>query len=72
MGPRIEKLVFTMGFLIFLLGIVVLPFLDPSSGEFVVDIMAICISCIFLLVLTWYIRREMHMISRESDDTKQD
>ncbi len=70
MGPRIGKLAFTMGLIILLLGILVLPFLPLTSGEFVVDVMAICTISIFLLLLTWYIRRQSKKSDEKSNNSK--
>jgi di/tricarboxylate transporter len=72
MDPRIGKLAFIIGIFILLLGLFILPFLSPSSGEFVVDIMAIIIIIIFLFALVWYIRRETRTIPQESNDFKKD
>jgi hypothetical protein len=57
MPPAIGRLAFSMGFTIFLLALVTLPFLDPNSAEFVVDLIALGLSAAFVGLIIWRVRR---------------
>ncbi len=41
----------------FLLALITLPFLDPSSAEFTADLLALLLSGIFLGLVVWSVRR---------------
>ncbi len=57
MPPPVGRLAFSMGLTIFLLALVTLPFLDPGSAEFVVDLIALGLSAIFVGLIVWSVRR---------------
>ena len=67
MPPAIGRLAFSMGFTIFLLALVTLPFLDPGSAEFVVDLIALGLSAIFVGLIVWSVRRAARLPSRSFD-----
>ncbi len=57
MPPQVGRLAFSMGFTIFLLALISLPFLEPGSAEFVVDLIALGLSAIFVSLIVWSVRR---------------
>lgn len=57
MAPSVGRLAFTIGFSVFLLALIILPFLDPSSAEFVADLLALLLSGIFVSLVVWSVRR---------------
>jgi len=57
MAPPVGRLAFTMGFSVFLLALIILPFLDPSSAEFVADLLALFFSGTFVGLVVWSVRR---------------
>lgn len=59
MAPVIGRLAFTMGLTLFLLALMALPFLEPGSPAFVVDLMALGISGGFLILVVVSVRREV-------------
>jgi hypothetical protein len=42
---------------VFLLALITLPFLDPSSAEFVADVLALLLSGTFVGLVVWNVRR---------------
>ena len=57
MAPSVGRLAFTIGLSVFLLALIILPFLDPSSAEFVADLLALLLSGIFVGLVVWSVRR---------------
>lgn len=57
MDPIIGRVAFTMGFLVFVLALLLLPALDPDSPQFVANALALSISGVFLLVIVIMVRR---------------
>jgi hypothetical protein len=56
-----------MSFTIFLLALISLPFLDPGSAEFVVDLMALGLSAILVGLIVWSVRRAASLPNRSFD-----
>ena len=57
MAPIIGRIAFTMGILVLILSLVPLPFVPRGSPEFVVNVIALVCSIIFLALVTWNVRR---------------
>lgn len=49
---------FNFGILVLLLALIPLPFLDPKSPEFVVDLIGLIVSILFLLAVYFDIKRQ--------------
>lgn len=61
MDPTIGRTAFNLAVLFLVLSLIPLPFLDRSSAEFVVDVIALAISTLFLSIVTWDVRRQARM-----------
>lgn len=61
MNPLVGQVAFSMGLTIFLLALVILPFLDRTSPEFVADVMALLISGLFTVVIALWTRRRARL-----------
>jgi len=59
--PTIGRTAFNLAVLFLVLSLIPLPFLDRSSAEFVVDVIALAISTLFLSIVTWDVRRQARM-----------
>jgi len=61
MHPMVGRVAFTMAILFTFLSLLSLPYLitQPESPSFVVNVLALCFSLIFLLLVVWEIRREV-------------
>lgn len=49
---------FNFGVLVLLLALIPLPFLDPKSPEFIVDLIGLIVSILFLLAVYFDVRRQ--------------
>lgn len=58
MDPHTGKLVFNIGIFIFIFALIPLPFLQPGSAEFIVDILALMLSIAILGYVIWNVRRQ--------------
>jgi len=68
MDPGMGRILFNIAFLILVLSLIPLPFLDSKSAEFVVDIIALIISFFLLSFVSWDVRRQVKMTEiKESD-----
>jgi len=74
MAPHIGKAAFHLGMTALVLALISLPFLRPGSPEFVVDLIAIVITLIFLGGVTWEVKREarMRQMTSEKDERRED
>ncbi len=70
MAPVVGRIAFTIGVFLVILSLIPLPFLPWGSAEFMVDVIAFVLSCLFLAGLIWRIRREARIIRREPRDWK--
>ena len=61
MDPTIGRTAFNLAVLFLVLSLIPLPFLDRNSAEFVVDVIALAISTLFLSIVTWDVRRQARM-----------
>lgn len=61
MDPTIGRTAFNLAVLFLVLSLIPLPFLDRSSAEFVVDVIALALSALFLSIVTWDVRRQARM-----------
>jgi hypothetical protein len=70
MNPLAGRVAFSMGLTVFLLALITLPFLDPSSPEFVADAIALALSGIFVGLVVCSARRAARLpaIERLPDD----
>ncbi|MGY4706293.1 hypothetical protein ACVNPS_00860 [Candidatus Bipolaricaulota sp. J31] len=59
MAPHIGRIAFSLGLTVLLLALFCLPFLEPGSAEFVVDLIAIAMATAFLGLVAWSVRREV-------------
>jgi membrane protein implicated in regulation of membrane protease activity len=59
MAPHIGRIAFHLGFLVLVLALFCLPFLEVGSAEFVVDLIAIAMASMFLGLVVWSVRREV-------------
>lgn len=57
MNPLLGQAAFSMGLTIFVMALVVLPFIDRQSPEFVADVLALIFSGLFTLMIVWQVRR---------------
>lgn len=58
------KIAFTIGIFILILALIPLPFLRRDSPEFIVDIVAIIVSLVFLGLVIWRVRKGLRGQSR--------
>lgn len=58
MGPVLGRVAFTIGLFLVILALLPLPFLEWGSAEFVVDVLALAMSSLFLGYVVWRVRRE--------------
>ena len=58
MDPRIGKVAFNIALLMLILALIPLPFLSVDSAEFVVAVIALTISSIFLALVLLEVRRQ--------------
>lgn len=71
MNPLVGQAVFSMGLTIFLLALLVLPFLDRGSPEFVADVLALAISGLLTAGIVFHVRRVAILPSRGARVTDQ-
>jgi len=70
MAPAVGRIAFNIGVLLVILSLVVLPF--KGSAEFVVDVIAFVLSCIFLALVVWDVRRQARLPGRRPPDEEED
>lgn len=58
MAPHVGRAGLTMGVFLIVLSLIILPFLEPNSPQFVVTLIAITITSFWLGFIIWSIRRE--------------
>ena len=58
MDPHTGKLMFTIGIFIFIFSLIPLPFLQPGSAEFVIDILALILSLAILGYVILNVRKQ--------------
>ncbi|MDH5439016.1 MAG: hypothetical protein OEZ48_10190 [Candidatus Bathyarchaeota archaeon] len=61
MEPHIGRVAFNIGVLLVVLSVLPLPFLSTDSAEFVVDVIALTISLVFLAFVTWEVKRQVKL-----------
>ena len=61
MAPHIGRIAFNIGVLLLILSLIPLPFLPRDSAEFVVDVIAIVLSSLFLAFVIWDVRRQARL-----------
>lgn len=59
MDPSLGRIAFRLGIMVLSLSILPLFIIDRNSAEFVVDVIAILISVIFLVLVSWDVRRQV-------------
>jgi len=59
MDPSLGRIAFRLGIMVLSLSILPLFIIDWNSAEFVVDVIAILISVIFLVLVSWDVRRQV-------------
>lgn len=70
MDPSIGRIAFNIGVLLIFLTLIPLPFLDPNSAEFIVDIIAFIVSIAFLLFISYEVRRQVK-VSKEVEEREE-
>ncbi len=60
MEPTIGRIAFQLGLTVLILALIPLPLLivEPRSPEFIVDLIAITVTVVFLLAVVWDVRRQ--------------
>lgn len=61
MAPVVGRIAFNIGFLLVILSLIPLPFLPRNSPEFVVCVIALITSSIFLALVIWDVRRQARL-----------
>lgn len=69
MDPSIGRVAFNLAFLFLVMALIPLPFLDVNSAEFVVDMVALIISALFLIFVSWEVRRQVKMTRLKEEET---
>jgi len=64
MEPYIGRIAFNIGLFILILAMLPIFFLDRSSAEFVIDMIAISVTSIFLLLVVWDVRRQAKAVKK--------
>jgi len=59
--PHMGRVAVNIGVLLVVLSILPLPFISMDSAEFVVDVIALAISLVFLAFVTWEVRRQVKL-----------
>jgi len=59
MDPHLGRTAFNMAVLLIILSLIPLPFLKRDSAEFIVDVIAFVVSLLFLLLISWDVRRQV-------------
>jgi len=67
MAPAVGRIAFTIGVLLVILSLIPLPILPVGSAEFVVDVIAFVLSCIFLALVVWDVRRQARLAGRKPE-----
>lgn len=62
-----SKIAFTVGIFILILALIPLPFLRRDSPEFIVDIVAIIVSLVFLGLVIWNVRRQVRTFKNKKN-----
>ena len=61
MSPTVGRIAFNIGVLLIVLSLIPLPFLPVGSAEFIVDVIALVLSSIFLALVVWSVRRQARL-----------
>ncbi|MEM2921578.1 MAG: hypothetical protein QXF26_04590 [Candidatus Bathyarchaeia archaeon] len=69
MDPSIGRVAFNLAFLFLIMALIPLPFLDVNSAEFVVDTLALIISALFLIFVSWEVRRQVKKTRLKEEGT---
>jgi len=64
MAPTVGRIAFNIGVLLVILSLIPLPFLPVGSAEFVVDVIALVLSVIFLSLIVWDVRRQARLAAK--------
>ena len=59
MHPTVGRVAFNIAVLLVVMALMPLPWLRRDSAEFVVDVLALGLSLVFLLLVAWEVRREV-------------
>jgi len=59
MDPSIGRVAFNLGFLLVFLTLLPLPFLNTSSAEFIVNVLALLFSLAFLMYVAYDVRKQV-------------
>ncbi|HDN79053.1 MAG: hypothetical protein DRI61_04820 [Chloroflexi bacterium] len=64
MAPVVGRIAFNIGVSVLILSLIPLPFLPVGSPEFIVDVIAVGASTIFLVFVVWDVRRQARLSGR--------
>mgnify|MGYP000041112062 CR=1 FL=1 len=59
MGPEIGRIAFNIGITLLILALIPLFIIERNSAAFVVDVLSILIIIVFLILVTWDVRRQV-------------
>ncbi|MEM3694030.1 MAG: hypothetical protein QXI39_08445 [Candidatus Bathyarchaeia archaeon] len=59
MEPHVGKIAFNIALLLFLLALIPLPIVRRDSAEFIIDLIALALTLLFLGLIIWDIRRQV-------------
>jgi len=58
-NPQIGRIAFNMGIILLILSLIPLPLLRPHSASFIIDLMTIIVISVFIIVITYEVKREV-------------
>jgi hypothetical protein len=61
MHQSLGRIMFNLGIIVLLMGLIPLPFLDPASPEFLVDTIGLAVDVLFLIGVYLDVRRQSSM-----------
>ena len=61
MHQSLGRIMFNLGIIVLLMGLIPLPFLDPASPEFLVDTIGLAVDILFLIGVYLDVRRQSSM-----------
>jgi hypothetical protein len=61
MHQSLGRIMFNLGIIVLLMGLIPLPFLDPASPEFLVDAVGLAVDVLFLIGVYLDVRRQSSM-----------
>ncbi len=72
MNPTLSRIAFTIALTFLILAFFSLIYIDPSSPEFIVDIISIIILIIFIFLVLWETKREVSAYEKELSELEKE